>query len=276
MKSYSNTYIFIFSSVMVISVAALLSIVALQLKPIQDRNIRTEKIQNILASVHIESNTKNADSLYNKYITESYVVDAEGNFITGSKAFDIDLKKEAAKIEEIKKLQGQLVERRVSPFKKFMATIISSKEINKEQVQVEIQNIKREIRLPVYLCSKQEKSYYIFALRGKGLWGPIWGYLALQDDLNNVYGAIFDHKGETPGLGAEIKEDWFEKAFEGKQIFDTDMNFRPIVVAKGEVDPDDPYSVDAITGGTITSKGLEAMLTDFMSGYLPFIESKRK
>jgi Na+-transporting NADH:ubiquinone oxidoreductase subunit C len=273
MKNFSNTYIFLFAAVMVILVAALLSVVALQLKPIQDRNVRTEQIQNILATVQIESTTKNADSLYKKYIVKSFVVNASGDEIKNAKALDIDLKKEADKIALIKKLKEQLVERRISPFKKFMNTIIASKEVNKEQINARIEELHNQLRLPVYVCNKGGKEYYIFALRGKGLWGPIWGYISLDEDLNTIYGAKYDHKSETPGLGAKIKDKWFEDSFKGKKIFDKAHEFKSIKVAKGEVDPNDPYSVNAISGATITSKGVQAMIRDFLESYLSFIES---
>ena len=275
MKSFSNTYIFIFSSVMVIAVAAILSIVALQLKPIQEKNIRTEKIQNILSSVQIESTKKNADALFEKYITESVVVNAAGNKIEAEKAFDVDLKKEAAKMDKIKKLKSSLVKKEESPFKKFMSKYIAFEEVDSTSVLKEINKLEKEQRLPVYICKKDNKEFYIFPLRGKGLWGPIWGYISLEDNLNTIYGAVFDHKSETPGLGAEIQEDWFEKAFIGKQLFEASA-FTSVAVKKGEVDPKDLHSVDAISGGTITSKGVEAMLADCLGSYLSYINSKRK
>ncbi len=105
-------------------------------------------------------------------------------------------------------------------------------------------------------------------VRGKGLWGPIWGYMALESDLNTISGAVFDHKGETPGLGAEINTDWFQEPFTGKTIFDESGKFVSITVVKGGADPSDPHGVDGISGGTITSKGLEEMLADCLAGYV--------
>ena len=97
MKNFSNTYIFIFSTVMVILVALLLSMAAMQLKPFQDKNIEVEKKQNILSSLRIESTTKNAVDLYAKYITDSFVINNKGEKQDGVVAFDVDLKTELEK-----------------------------------------------------------------------------------------------------------------------------------------------------------------------------------
>ena len=123
MKNFSNTYIFIFSSVMVIVVAALLSFVAMQLKPIQQRNIMVEKMQNVLQTVQIESTKKNAEEQFNKYVVERYVLNDQAEKIEGLEPLDIDLKKEVAKIDEIKKLEASIKERRISPFKSFISNI---------------------------------------------------------------------------------------------------------------------------------------------------------
>jgi Na+-transporting NADH:ubiquinone oxidoreductase subunit C len=129
-------------------------------------------------------------------------------------------------------------------------------------------------QLPVFICEKEGNTYYIVPLRGKGLWGPIWGYISFENDLNTVYGAVFDHKSETPGLGAEIKESWFQENFRGKKIF-KDGEFESIEVAKGGADDTDQYAVDAISGGTITSKGLESMIHDCLKSYSTYFETLR-
>ncbi len=134
----------------------------------------------------------------------------------------------------------------------------------------------KERQLPVYVAKKDGKTYYIFPVYGKGLWGPIWGYVALEDDLNTIYGVTFDHKGETPGLGAEIATDWFQEQFKGKKILDENGNFVSIAVVKGGAPEGDEHAVDAISGGTITSKGLEAMLRDCLSAYVNFMNKMRQ
>ncbi len=274
MKSFSNTYIFIFSAVMVILVAALLSVVAQKLKPVQDMNIKVETMQNILKSVHIESTKKNAEDLFQKSITESYVIDSKGSKIEGVMAIGVDLKKEVAKIDKAGKLESLIRERRVSPFKTFMSGFIKSKAVDGSTIRSQIDKINGSRKLPVYVCVNKGNTYYIFPLRGKGLWGPIWGFISLESDMNTVYGAVFDHKTETPGLGAEINQDWFQEDFSGKKLF-KDGIFHSIKVVKGGTDDSDLYGVDAISGGTITSKGVEDMLYDCLISYEPFFENKR-
>lgn len=125
--------------------------------------------------------------------------------------------------------------------------------------------------LPVFVYTKDGESKLILPVRGKGLWGPVWGYIALNSDKNTIFGAIFDHKGETPGLGAEIAGVNFQKPFAGKKIFDENGTFVSIKVNKAGVGTD-IHSVDAISGGTITSKGVEAMLHDCLSNYQAFLK----
>jgi Na+-transporting NADH:ubiquinone oxidoreductase subunit C len=232
MRNFSNTYIYTFSIVMVVIVALLLSLAALQLKPFQDKNIEVEKKQNILASVHINSTP--AVDLYSKYITESFVLNNKGEKLEGSDAFTIDLKSELSKPAS-------------------------------------------QRSLPVFVGTLDNGSKaYIVPLRGKGLWGPIWGYISLQPDMNTIYGVIYDHQGETPGLGAEITMDWFEKPFEGKTLFKDSTEFVSVKVLKGGAPDDDPHAVDAISGGTITSKALEAMLDTCLVQYKTYFLSNRQ
>lgn len=275
MKNFSNTYIFLFSAVMVILVAALLSVVAQKLKPVQDMNIKVETMQNILKSVHIESTEKNAEKLFNQYITESYVIDSKGEKVKGIVAIDVDLTKEVAKIDKIKKLEGMIKKRKVSPFKAFMSGFIQSKTVDAGSVRKQIQQTEGSRLLPVYVCTNKTDTYYVFPVRGKGLWGPIWGFISLKSDLNTVYGAVFDHKTETPGLGAEIAQNWFQKEFSGKKLYKNGV-FNSVKVVKGGTDASNPYGVNAISGATITSRGVEAMLYDCLISYEPFFKKLRK
>ena len=274
MRSFSNTYIFIFSAIMVALVATLLSFVAMQLKPIQQANIKTEKMQNILNSVKIENDKKNAEELFNEYVKESFVINPSGEKIEGLEALDIDLKKEVAKIDEEKKLEASIQERRISPFKELLSGIIKSKDINKTAVNSELQSLANKRLLPVYVVEKEGRTYYVIPLQGKGLWGPIWGFISLEEDMSTIYGAVFDHKTETPGLGAEIKESWFENEFAGKKLYE-EGKFRSVEVVKGGTDSSNPYGVDAISGGTITSKGVEAMVYDCLISYEKYFEIQR-
>ncbi len=229
MNKQSNTYTFMYAAIMVIIVAALLTFVALKLKPLQKRNVEIEKKQNILKSVNIIATQDNAEELYAKYVTESFAVNTKGEKIEGVDAFNIDLSKELIK-EDSKK------------------------------------------ELPVYVCSKDGERIMVFPLSGKGLWGPVWGYISLRGDMNTIYGAIFDHKGETPGLGAEIVSTKFQKPFEGKKIFDESGKLVSIKVIKGGAG-DNTHGVDAVSGGTITSKAVEDMIKDCLATYEVFLKN---
>lgn len=231
MDRNSNNYTFIYASVMVILVAAILSIAAIALKPMQNKNTEIEKKQNILASVNIETTAKDAEQVYAEKIVNSYVVNSEGEVVDGD-AFNIDLKVQKAKPLE-------------------------------------------QRQLPVFECQTETGLKYILPLRGAGLWGPIWGFVALNDDMNTIFGANFDHQGETPGLGAEISTSAFEEQFTGKSIFDATGKLVSIIVAKSSESAPEEHKVDGISGGTITSKGLEQMLLDDLTSYQKFITRKK-
>lgn len=130
--------------------------------------------------------------------------------------------------------------------------------------------------LPVYICNIPDAgTKYILPVYGAGLWGPIWGYLALNDDGSTVYGAYFSHQGETPGLGAEIEKPAFQDQFIDKTIFKGDR-FLPIaVIKKGQKSQSGEDTVDAVSGGTITSKGVGAMLDNCLAPYKTYLENIR-
>ncbi len=131
--------------------------------------------------------------------------------------------------------------------------------------------------LPVFIGTLEDGSNaYVVPVRGTGLWGPIWGYVSFKPDMNTIYGAVFEHQGETPGLGAEISTDWFEEPFRGKQIFRDSAEFVSVKVLKGGAPEGDLHAVDAISGGTITSKALEAMLDSCLVQYQRFFIQNRK
>jgi Na+-transporting NADH:ubiquinone oxidoreductase subunit C len=126
--------------------------------------------------------------------------------------------------------------------------------------------------LPLFISEVDGATRYIIPLRGKGLWGPIWGFISLEDDLNSVFGAVFDHKGETPGLGAEINRPMFQDPFAGKTIFEGE-EFTSIKVIKGGAEKGDMHAVDGVSGGTITSDGVSDMLEERLSMYLPYFNT---
>ncbi len=233
MDRNSNKYTFIYAIVMVIVVATILTVIAVSLQPFQRRNVELEKKKNILAAFNVESTSGNVESLYDKFIVETFVVDVNGEKIDGVDAFNVNLK------DELKKESA-------------------------------------DQQWPVYLVKIDKgEMKYIFPLYGKGLWGPIWGYIALNDDLTQVYGVYFDHKSETPGLGAEISTSEFQNQFKGKMIFNDNHEFVSIDVIKTDASQNN-YAVDAISGGTITSYGLRDMLDTCLSAYLKYIEKNKK
>lgn len=232
MKQFSNRYIFIFSAVMVIVVATLLSLAATLLQPAQERNLEIEKKKNMLESINVPCTHDNTEELYDKYIKEGFVIDSRGEPVTGVNAFTVVLKNE----------QKKPIEQQYLPV--FMATPDDSEKV------------------------------VIIPVEGKGLWGPIYGYVSLKSDLNTIYGVNFDHKGETPGLGAEINTTAFESQFAGKKLFENE-NFVSIQVIKGGTPKDNIHGVDAISGGTITSKGLQKMLFDCIQKYNGYLLKNR-
>ena len=151
--------------------------------------------------------------------------------------------------------------------------------VNAFEVEMQLENKKKseEKNLPIFICNNEQgQKYYIVPVRGKGLWGPIWGYVSFKEDLNTIVGAQFGHKGETPGLGAEINTPKFQDEFVNKTILNDDGSFVSVMVVKGGAPDSDIHGVDAISGGTITSKGLEAMLRDCIKEYTVYFSKIRK
>jgi Na+-transporting NADH:ubiquinone oxidoreductase subunit C len=133
--------------------------------------------------------------------------------------------------------------------------------------------------MPIYVINKDGRKLYVFPLFGSGLWGNLYGNMALDADFSTIFGVTFSHDKETPGLGAEITENFFTSQFEGKELFDDAGNFTSIQVVKGGAStlPADQqiHGVDGISGGTITSVGVDDMIRDVMEAYLPYIEKQR-
>lgn len=131
-------------------------------------------------------------------------------------------------------------------------------------------------RYPLYVFSGEDNTRrYIIPMRGAGLWGPIWGYIAIEDDYSTIAGVSFDHATETPGLGAEITQNWFQDSFVGKNIRDDLGEFTGITVKKGALNKP-KHQVGAISGATITGDGVTDMIKDDVASYLPYFESQQK
>ena len=135
-------------------------------------------------------------------------------------------------------------------------------------------------RLPLFVAEKDGKTLYILPVRGNGLWDAIWGYIALNDDLKSINGVYFDHKAETPGLGANITESYFTEDFKGENLYDASGNFKGIEISKSNGDPNNEdktdNQVDAISGATITGNGVGAMINSGIRAYLPYFETLKK
>ena len=129
-----------------------------------------------------------------------------------------------------------------------------------------------EKRFHVFECKVNDETKYILPIYGAGLWGPIWGYVALNADKETVFGVYFSHQGETPGLGAEIATEKFQGQFPGKKVL-AEGEVALSVVKNGKVAQPD-YEVDGISGGTITSKGVDAMIKDCLKEYTSFLTNK--
>lgn len=230
MNKQSNTYTIIYIIVMVVVVGAALAFTSISLKDRQQANADADKMRQILASVNVEVSQDEITDEYNRLITNTFVVDSEGNRVADAPdAFSINV-------------------------------ALQSKEATDKRL------------LPVYECTLSDGSVkYILSMYGAGLWGPIWGYAAVASDGSTVYGAYFAHQGETPGLGAEIEKPAFSDQFRGKHLL-FDGNFRPIEVIKsGMPAPENADYVDAISGGTITSKGVASMIDNCLAPYGAFL-----
>lgn len=236
MNRDSNAYTFLFATLMVFVVASSLAFTASSLKDLQNANVRKEKMQNILATVGIQTDREKAESLYKKYITAKLSLTQAGTVDQEVDAFEIKLN------NELKKPAS-------------------------------------EQRFPLYEANVEGEIFYIVPLRGAGLWNAIWGYIALEEDKNTIKGAVFDHTGETAGLGAEITQQWFQDRFLGEKVFDADRNLVGIKVSKTNNDPKDldkdDHEVDAISGATITGDGVTDMILERLTHYLPYLKVEK-
>ena len=249
MNKNSNGYILRYAAIMVIIAAALLSSAAMLLKPYQEKNMAIEKMGGILEAAGIKNiSTDEMIQAFNRFVKKEIVINQDGKVVD---VYDKPEGKEKAKAFNIN---------------------LKEQYFNKSQG--------KPYELPLYVLEKNGKTIYIIPLLGTGLWGPIWGNIALKDDLNTVEGVYFDHKGETPGLGAEITTEAFRKQFKGKKIFDDKGNFTSILVVKGGAktlpEKMQIHGVDAISGGTITSTGVNNMLKNVLESYLPYFNELRK
>lgn len=245
MNTNGNAYTVIYTTIVVALVAAILAFVAMTLKPKQDANIKAETISQMLTAAQFytkdECSAMGNDKVleaYSQNIREAYTINLKGEKVR-------DLNTEVKSIELQDGLKAQ----------------------NKN-----IKDGSDAVDLPVYVFNKDGKSVTVVPVYGAGLWGPIWGYIALDEDLQTIVGAYFDHDSETPGLGAKIKDDpSFRAEFIGKKV---NVASDPVFsVVKVGTSADENSSVDAITGATMTSKGLGEAIAFWLKAYAPFLSS---
>lgn len=243
-KTDGNVYTVIFATVMVIVVGGILAGLAQGLKPAIKENERFEKQQNILYAMGVHENGDNTGSV--NFIPTDRVEEAYDSYIKESYI-----------------IQNGKIEKSDEAFKVDM----------KKQSKLP----KSERKMPLFVGERDGKKFYVVPMYGKGLWDAIWGYVALDENLV-VQGAFFDHKGETPGLGANIKERYFMDDFTGEKIMNGGK-YAGITVAKGNNDPKnetkDDNEVDALAGATITGDGVTAMIKSTLKSYIPHIQKMK-
>ena len=235
-----NGFTFGFATIMVVIVATLLSVASITLKPFQQKNKTAEKMQNILKTIGVNVSRDEATKIFGDYVKQRIILDFSAN-AGPAKEGPIDPmdKEDAFNVDMKKQYRGKSWEDR---------------------------------SYPLYVCEKDGNQYLVIPMVGKGLWGAIWGFIALEADNNTIFGASFDHKTETPGLGAEINTAEFQEQFEGQKLFDATGKFISVKVMKGGAPEGFEHGVDAITGGTITSNGVTNMLKNTLQVYQPYLQ----
>jgi Na+-transporting NADH:ubiquinone oxidoreductase subunit C len=240
-----NVYTVVFAAVMVVIVGSILAFLASSLSGRIDENMRFEKQQNILYAMGVNEN--------------------EGK---GSVSF----------------VPTDVVEEEFSKYIKEQLVIKGDEILNNDEAY--LIDVKKQLalaskgetpELPLFIGEKDGKKFYIIPMYGKGLWDAIWGFIALDDNMV-VQGVYFDHKGETPGLGANINQRYFMDDFEGESIM-SGTRYAGISVAKGNNDPlnntKDDNEVDALAGATITGNGVSAMIKETVNLYKDYLQTIR-
>jgi len=245
-RTDSNLYTMIFAVGMVLIVGALLAFLASSLKPNIEENKRIEKQQNILYAMGVNENDESSAT----FVSTTVAGDEFKKHITKQLVIEGD------KVTEDEK-----------------AYLI---DVKKEKSKAKEGGVRR---LPLFVGEKDGKTFYVAPIRGKGLWDAIWGYVAMDENMV-VKGAYFDHKGETPGLGANIKQRYFMDDFIGEHLLDASGNFKGITVAKGNNDAinsdKEDHEVDAIAGATITGDGVSAMIKSDLRLYVSYFKTLKK
>lgn len=239
----SNTYVIIFSAILTIILGLLLSGTSVVLKPLQDKQVDLDNKKKILGAVMDISSIEDPNAileLYEKRFT-SVVIDVNGKILEKDKKGNPTI---AEKVN-IQKNYKMSKEDRMYPVFQFMS------ESNPNQVEA-----------------------YIFPMWGAGLWDWISGFVAVGSDLNTIKGVAFDHKTETPGLGARITSEEIKDRYKGKKIFDASGELVSVSMIKGEKgEPLDDHHIDGLSGATLTGKGVNRMMLHYMECYSAFIKN---
>jgi Na+-transporting NADH:ubiquinone oxidoreductase subunit C len=233
-----NVYTVVYASVIVIIVAFLLAFVSSALKPTQDANVAIDKKQQILASLNIRGVEK---------------TDVENVFA--------------------KTIQQDMIYAIDAP-----TVVKEGKSETKDEDGFKVPNKELKEKRPFYVASVDGKTKYVIPVTGAGLWGGISGYIALDDDCATVFGTYFDHESETAGLGARIKDQDFQELFQGKKLFaDDGTEIALSVVKKGKEGKlaAENY-VNAVTGATLTSNGVNDMIQKGLAAYQDILDSYKK
>jgi len=245
MKQFSNRYMLLYALGLAAVVAVLLTVVATSLHNRQQTNLRNEKMLSLLTTIGISSDADHAAEDYQHYFTEELTIGVDGTVLS------------RYSVAEDKMTEGDM--------RAFNINL-------KEQQKLEKEGGKGAF--PLYLYEIDGKHGYVIPTQGNGLWGPVYANLALADDFNTIVGATFSHDSETPGLGAEIAAEPFCRSFAGKKILDDEGHVASVAVVK-HADPANAHQVDAISGGTMTSNGVSAMLSEDLARYQKYIETVR-
>lgn len=248
---HNTSYIVKFTLIMTVVVAFVLALMVSGLKNTHAENEAVYNKKAILAAVASQLG-KDVAGLSNKEVQDIFTTQIQQKVL--------NMKGEELSPEQIK-----------------AATNGAADSAEKLNLGKEMKKNESDRLLPLYIFKAADKKVYnIVSVRGKGLWDEIWGHIALEDDWKTISGANFDHKGETPGLGAEIKDNqsWVNQ-FTGKKIYNNNGDFTSVKIMKAGA-KDKTYQVDGISGATITSNGVDEMLERGLKYYEPYIKNLKK
>lgn len=261
----SNVYTIVFATIMVIVVGGILAFLSMSLKPKQQANVTNEKMQNILQAIGIEETDgvtrEDAGKMFNEFITRRITINYKGEIVSDKTAADA--------IDPQDKLEAFNINIR-KEYSRYVKPIMNQNKGDEAKIEEALSN-SEDIHFPIFVCEHNGETYYVLSASGKGLWDDIWGYIGFKSDAKTINGSVFDHKGETPGLGSKIAEDWFQDQFIGKTIAENE-EYTPIKVLKPGKTLDQ-HQVDGISGATFTGVGVDEMLERNMKVYYNFFKN---